>query len=607
MTRRLAVCARCGDRPVGYIGRASCYVCEPSQRPPRPICGRCNANPVGYFGRECCFTCVPRKRRAPHVCKRCGNTDIYMSGLCRRCHRLAPLVDSCRDCLAWGVTRHHKWLCEGCRGWRARYGDVAVDCPSCARHVIVNHRGFCRLCCRMATTANQLDPTHKVLEVAALNRAGQQLYFADMILNKRGKHPGTRRPSAGTRRRSSWPPGIPVTHEQHVLFTWPRTFNADIITRLRPPIPALAAALHRALTEHGERHGWSQAQHDATWRGVRVLLALQNTPGALISVSEATVLLDVAHTSVRPVLDVLESVDMIRDDREPALQSWFETRSAGLPDDIGHELASWFHALRDGSTTPPRMRPRNTKTVRSVVGIVLPILTTWAADGHQSLREITRDHVIDALPTTNPQRGHALSALRGLFRYLKARRLVFINPTTRLRGDPRPPLQLRPIELDHVREALNSNDPVRAAITGLIAFHALRNGQVRRLMLTDIRDGRVQVDDNRIVLAEPARHRLDTWLTERARRWPDTANPHLFITARTAVRDTHATSGWLLDKVGVAPETIRQDRILHEALATGGDTRRLCDLFGITIAAAQQYTDVLHRPNEDALNPPEDP
>jgi hypothetical protein len=34
---------------------------------------------------------------------------------------------------------------------------------------------------------------------------------------------------------------------------------------------------------------------------------------------------------------------------------------------------------------------------------------------------------------------------------------------------------------------------------------------------------------------------------------------------------------------------IRQDRMVGEAIATDGDLRRICDLFGVTIATAQHY------------------
>lgn len=591
------LCSRCGVNPVGYVGRESCYTCVPHlKRGPRPrACERCGINPVGYTGRACCYTCVPRRRRAPLVCKRCGSADFYTAGLCRRCHRMAPLVDGCGDCLAWGVTRHDTWLCQACRGWRRRYSEAL--CPSCDRVAVVNERGFCRLCCRQATIANQLDPAHTVLDVIAINGLGQQLFFADMILKKRGKTTT----SSVTSTPVAWPAGYPVTHQQLVLFDLRRELTNEAVRRLPdPPIAALAAALQQSIAEHGNRHGWNTAQRDRTWRGIRILLATQDTPGARITTTEADTLIGIDGTGVQPVIEVLASVDMLDDDRPPPLEGWFAGHVAGLPAAMRHELTEWFHARRDGSTTPPRMRPRSPETVRNNVRVVLPIVRQWADQGHESLREITRDDVIGTLATTR-HRSATLSPLRSLFRYLKARKLIFLNPTARLRGDPVQSTQPLPVDLDAIRDALHSPDPARAALTALFAFHALRTGHARRLRLTDVRDGRLHVDGNVIVLADPVRQRLNAWLAERARRWPNTINPHLFITQRTAVRSTCVCSVWISDKVGVIPQKIREDRILNEALATGGDVRRLADLFGISVGTAQRYADVIFRPDERDL------
>jgi hypothetical protein len=463
---------------------------------------------------------------------------------------------------------------------------------------VVNARGYCRLCCRQATVTNQLRPAHATLDMISINRHGQQLFFADLILKKRGKQPGvvTRRPA----RRVGWPSGYPVTHEQLVLFEWPYDLSGLSGRRVEPSIPRLAAALQQAIEDHGDRHGWNKNMRERTWRGIRMLLAIQHTPGARITASEAAVLLDVRDTTVQPVLEVLASIDMLDDDRQPPLEAWFGAQTTGLPDPMRSEVSVWFHALRDGSTSAPRTRPRHIDTVRNSVWLVIPVLRTWAADGHQSLREITRDDVIETLANAT-HRGATLSRLRSLFRFLKARKLVFTNPTARLRGDPIQPSQALPIELDPLRDALHSPDRARAALAALIAFHALRAGQVRRLRLTDIRDGRLHVDDNRIVLAEPVRERVNAWLTERARRWPNTTNPHVFITFRTAVRTTPISDVWIIDKLGMSPQKIREDRILNEAIATRGDVRRLCDLFGISVATAQRYVDVMTKPDERAL------
>jgi hypothetical protein len=62
------------------------------------------------------------------------------------------------------------------------------------------------------------------------------------------------------------------------------------------------------------------------------------------------------------------------------------------------EFRSWSEALRDGSRTPPRLRPHSTATIRVHVARVAPILHAWADGGHQSLREITRQDILGALP-----------------------------------------------------------------------------------------------------------------------------------------------------------------------------------------------------------------
>jgi hypothetical protein len=58
---------------------------------------------------------------------------------------------------------------------------------------------------------------------------------------------------------------------------------------------------------------------------------------------------------------------------------------------------------------------------------------------------------------------------------------------------------------------------------------------------------------------------------------------------------------------------IREDRILDEVLATGGDLRRLCDLFGLSVKAAHRYTALLDHPDlvdldkSQASHPKSDP
>ncbi|MEU2856574.1 hypothetical protein [Streptomyces syringium] len=41
---------------------------------------------------------------------------------------------------------------------------------------------------------------------------------------------------------------------------------------------------------------------------------------------------------------------------------------------------------------------------------------------------------------------------------------------------------------------------------------------------------------------------------------------------------------------------LREDRLLHEAEATGGDRRRICGLFGLSVGAALRYTGTVDQP-----------
>jgi hypothetical protein len=51
-----------------------------------------------------------------------------------------------------------------------------------------------------------------------------------------------------------------------------------------------------------------------------------------------------------------------------------------------------------------------------------------------------------------------------------------------------------PLASAQLRDAINSANPARAALTAIVAFHGLRSGQLRKLQLTDIHDGRRHLD-----------------------------------------------------------------------------------------------------------------
>lgn len=556
-------------------------------------CARCGVNPIAYVGRRYCYDCVPRARKKPLLCKRCGSdTDYFTGGLCRRCHRQAPLITSCRDCLAWGITRTHGGVCQACRGWNKRF-PTPQQCSSCQRIVPLNARGYCRLCCRQA---NLVRSPHHAVDVVKANRHGQQLFIADLFRQKRPKPPASSR-SAG------WPSQYPVAHRQLTLVNVDRDYTAVRPSELAVPRPDLAAALDRVLADHAHRHGWGKGLASNTRNAIRMLLATQDTPGAPITASAAAaVTTSRSLDNLKSVLEILAAAGMLDDDRQPTLDAYVDRQVAELPDPMANELREWFRVMRDGSTTPPRSRPRDPATIRARIGSAAPAVHTWAtSNGYSSLREVSRDDVIDILPTEPYRRRQTLTALRALFRFLKGCRLVFTNPTIRLRG-PQGGNQPLPIDLAPLRDAMLSLKPVRAALATLVAFHALRPKTLCAVMLTDLRDGRLHLDGRTILLAGPVRASIANWLDERARRWPNTINPHLFINLHTAVRTCQVHPTWITATIGVSAQAIREDRILHEAITTG-DIRRLCDLFGLTVGGAQRYTHTLDHPDKTGPRP----
>jgi integrase len=226
-------------------------------------------------------------------------------------------------------------------------------------------------------------------------------------------------------------------------------------------------------------------------------------------------------------------------------------------------------------------------------------LRRWATQGHESLRSLTRSDVIAELPHDAVRRKLYGQALRSIFAILKNRKLVFVNPAVRLNHTTSDwPISRSTLDLGALRAAFNSPDPARAALVALVAFHGLRSHQLRNIRLADVRDRHLHLDRRTILLPEPVRRRLGTWLDHRAQRWPATTNPHLFINRDSARHDGPVGNRWVFLTVGLpgGVQALRSDRILHEAAATGGDARRLCDLFGLSIQQATRYTDAITEP-----------
>lgn len=558
---------------------------------PQP-CAGCGTKPRAWRGDRYCYDCQPDGPQVPPPCKRCGSTgDYYASGLCSRCHVHAPQrVDSCRDCHAWGASRTNKWLCRPCTSWRAEYSEIR-PCIACEATVTVSNRGVCRLC---RTQARRLRVDNQPLDLVGANRYGTQLFFADM----HKKRVVATRPPEPPPPSEPWP-SRPVPHRQLVLFRLRWDLSGGRTSVGPPRDPILAEALDAHAIGYAAGAGWDRVLTSKIRCGIRLLLGLQDTPGAAITVTEARVLSQV-NIPQRPVLAVLEEVGMVEDDRTPAIVSWFERQAMGIPEEMLNELEAWFDVMHQGSTIPPRRKPRSPSTIKIYLHAALPALHYWIGQGHHSLREITRDDVLAVLPQADTDRAMMGRGLRSIFGILKARKLIFTNPTIRLHtwfDASKPP---DPIDLDVVRAALTSPNPARTAIAGLVVYHALRSGQLRSLKLTNLRDRHLHIDHRVIPLADPVRQALVAWLDHRQTRWPDSTNPHLFIHFRTAARTEPVGPRWVKLNLGIpgGVQALRSDRILQEAIWSGGDIRRLCDLFGISIQQAIRYNDAITEPED---------
>jgi hypothetical protein len=295
---------------------------------------------------------------------------------------------------------------------------------------------------------------------------------------------------------------------------------------------------------------------------------------------------------------------MLDEDRQPAVLRWFNANVAGLPAPMRHELTVWLDVMRNGSTVPPRRLPRNDITISTHLRWALPTLQQWATR-HQSLREIGADDVAAALPADPMGRYTTLQGLRSIFRILKGRKLVFVNPTARLRSPQPESPGPAPVDLDKLRADLDSDAPATAALAALLAFHAVRIWQLRGLLLTDLHDARLHIGEQVIPLAPPVRRRLATYLDHRQRSWPTAINPHLFIHARSWDTTRPVSPWWIRHQLGISGQQIRFDRILDEAHATGGDIRRIIDLFGLTVAGANRYIATVNSPQPSHRAPAE--
>lgn len=565
-----------------------------------PMCSRCLVNRAAWTRPrvDVCYDCLPGGPFTPPPCSSCGAIGDYFSqGLCGSCHPRSPEhIDSCRGCLAWGVYPKHDRTCWSCRIWRRFYPEG--PCPYCGRTSWIGESGACRLCYEQARL---LQEPGKAINLAEANKYGQQLFFANLVYQRIPAPRPEPTPAWKKRLRNyqTYPAETGFSDQvwvQHPLFDAHPDPTA-VQARARVQDSDLTRFCAAIVNDHAARYGWSTRQRLSVIHSLRVLQTLRPTPEAKIRASEVIGLRHYGGTTTSTI-EVLNEASLLIEDIPTRLDAYFASKTSNLPPLLVEHLTLWMHVLLGGSRYAPRQAPRDPTTVANYLRAISPFVHAWADAGHQSFAEITHDQVVSGLATIGrPSRSVAYLGLKTLFATLKARKLIFTNPTRGIRSIT--PQTNIPVPLDTalIRQELDSANPAVALAVALVGFHALTSKQLRGLRITDIADGRLTLGDRSIPLAAPVRTRLAAWLGYRNQTWPATANPYLLINRKTAprIRPVGATYPW--KDSALRPQLLREDRILHEIHASGGDIRRICDLFGLAISGATRYLNTVEHPD----------
>lgn len=563
-------------------------------------CSECLAWGAVVGGR--CFACRQfRRTNDPGVCAMCRReVPIGRDSRCRLCsitrHASGSNEGLCCDCDLWAPLIAGG-RCNTCVMFRFRC-EVGV-CNACSREVIVGKLGRCRRCLVTAARDGVRYPgrpmdSDRFQPVRAPTPPGSeiQLFFAGMR-------------SAGRRSRVNVAltghelgPETQSKHSrQHVVpgqlrLLWiPADLSKIDVDEILSTAVVELPDLFASVATFGEARGWSERIVRGVQRATAVLLAarcdgFRFDPGALGHLLALD--LPVEHT-----LDFVADAAVMAVDPGATMDAWLEDRLRRLPEQIRNEVRSWTEVLRGRSKR--RAKPRLPNTVKAYVRACGAALEQWATR-YDSLREVTSEDVQEQLlGLAGWDRPNALNGMRSLFRTLKANRLIFADPTAHLALQapaPRPSLGVDPATRGSLLDQIARLD--HRLIVLLAGVHALSGPRIANLRLDhlDLPGKRFFIDERPRPLDELTREHLMAWLNFRHKRWPQTANPHVLVTSRSANRVAPVGQTYVNGAFADLPVTasgLRVDRLVSEAMDSRGDALRIALLFGMSAQAAAGY------------------
>lgn len=90
----------------------------------------------------------------------------------------------------------------------------------------------------------------------------------------------------------------PVSHRQLALLDLPRDMKAGLRHGFPAPLdPGLEAAFHQFVRDYAASHGWGESRSEITHRAIRIMLGIQDTPGAAVRRSDVALLSQIKHSA----------------------------------------------------------------------------------------------------------------------------------------------------------------------------------------------------------------------------------------------------------------------------------------------------------------------